>query len=71
MYLIVTTATDTSGNTAHCCSTVVVAHDQSKASIASVNAQAAAAKAYCESHDGAAPADFVKVGVGPVRGPKQ
>ena len=71
VYLIVTTATDTSGNTAHCCSTVVVAHDQSSPSIASVNAQAAAARAYCESHDGAAPADFVQVGVGPVRGPKQ
>ena len=71
VYLIVTTATDTSGNTAHCCSTVVVAHDQSSPSIASVNAQAAAARAYCELHDGAAPADFVQVGVGPVRGPKQ
>ena len=41
------------------------------ASIASVNAQAAAAQAYCESNGGAPPADFVQVGVGPVRGPKQ
>ena len=66
MYLIVTTATDMTGNTAHCCSTVVVTHDQSKASIASVNAQAAAARADRESNGGAPPPGFVKVGDGPV-----
>jgi FtsP/CotA-like multicopper oxidase with cupredoxin domain len=69
--LIVTTATDTAGNTAHCCSTVVVPHDKSAASIASVNAQAAAASAFCTANNGAAPANFVQVGIGPVVGPKQ
>jgi hypothetical protein len=71
VYLVVTTATDTSGNQAHCCSTVVVPHDQSAASIASVNAQAAAASAFCNANNGAPPAGFVQVGIGPVIGPKQ
>jgi hypothetical protein len=71
VYLVVTTATDTSGNQAHCCSTVVVPHDQSAASIASVNAQAATASAFCDANNGAPPAGFVQVGIGPVIGPKQ
>ena len=71
VYLIVTTATDTSGNKAYGCATVVVTHDQSAASIASVNAQAAAASAYCAANSGAAPTGFIKIGTGPVIGPKQ
>ena len=69
--LIVTTATDTAGNKAHCCATVVVPRNQSAAAIASVNAQAAAARAFCAANNGAAPAGFVKVGIGPVIGPIQ
>jgi hypothetical protein len=49
----------------------VVPHDQSAASIASVNAQAAAASAFCNANNGAPPAGFVQVGIGPVIGPKQ
>ena len=71
VYLIVTTATDTSGNQAHSCATVVVPQDRSAASIASVNSQAAAASAFCDGHDGAPPAGFIKIGIGPVTGPKQ
>jgi hypothetical protein len=71
VYLIVTTATDTSGNKGHSCATVVVPHDQSAASIASVNAQAAAASAFCQAHDGSVPPGFVMIGIGPVIGPKQ
>jgi hypothetical protein len=71
VYLIVTTATDTSGNQAHSCATVVVPQDRSAASIASVNSQAAAASAFCAAHDGAVPAGFLKIGIGPVSGPKQ
>jgi hypothetical protein len=71
VYLIVTTATDASGNEGHSCATVVVPHDQSAASIASVNAQAAAASAYCAANNGGVPPGFVTIGIGPVIGPKQ
>ena len=71
VYLIVTTATDTSGNQAHSCATVVVPQDRSAASIASVNSQAAAASAFCAAHDGAPPAGFIKIGIAPASGPKQ
>ena len=66
-----TTATDAAGNKAHSCATVVVPHATKRASIASVNAQAAAAKAFCEANDGGAPPGFVMIGIGPVIGPKQ
>jgi hypothetical protein len=39
--------------------------------IASVNAQAAAARAFCQANGGAAPAGYFFVGDGPVIGPKQ
>lgn len=71
VYLIVTTATDTSGNKGHSCATVLVPHDQSAASIASANAQGAAAKAFCEANSGGVPPGFVLIGIGPVDGPKQ
>jgi hypothetical protein len=71
VYLIVTTATDAAGNTAHSCATVVAPHSLTAAPIASVNAQAAAAKAFCEANDGAAPPAFFEIGIGPEIGPKQ
>jgi hypothetical protein len=49
----------------------VVPHDQSAASIASVNAQAAAASAFCQAHNGSVPPGFILIGIGPVIGPKQ
>jgi hypothetical protein len=70
-YLVVVTGTDASGNVGFDCGTVVVTHDQSDASIAAVNAAAAAAKAFCLAHNGAAPPGYVQVGTGPVIGPKQ
>jgi len=71
VYLIVITATDPSNNVSHACLTVVVPKSQSAADIASVNAQAAAAAAYCDSHNGAPSPGFFVVGDGPVVGPKQ
>jgi hypothetical protein len=69
VYLIIVTATDASGNVSRCCRTVTVAHDQSKASQASVAAQAAAARLYCVN--GTAPPGYFVIGDGPVIGPKQ
>jgi hypothetical protein len=65
----VVTATDHSGNVGHHCCTVVVPHSQSKAAVASVNAQAAAAMASC-GPNGSPSTPFV-VGDGAVIGPKQ
>jgi len=63
VYLIRVLATDSSSNTSRSCVTLVVPKSQSAADIASVNAQADAARAACI-------ASFV-VGDGPVIGPKQ
>jgi hypothetical protein len=71
VYLIVTTATDAAGNQAHSCVAVVVPHDQSVASVASVNALAATAVAFCDANGGAPLPGFVQIGIGPVIGPKQ
>jgi hypothetical protein len=71
VYLIVVTATDSSNNVSHVCLTVVVPKSQSQSSINSVNAQAAAAESYCDTHAGAPPPSFFVVGDGPVVGPKQ
>jgi hypothetical protein len=65
VYLIIVTATDASGNVSHCCRTVTVPHSQRPSEIASVNAQAQAALAYCEAN-GAPPPGFFRVGDGPV-----
>jgi hypothetical protein len=70
VYLIIASATDALGNTGFACCTVVVAHDSSRRSIASVNAQAAAAEAFCRAN-GTAPPEFFVIGDGPVIGPKQ
>jgi hypothetical protein len=69
VYLIVVTATDKSGNTSFHCCTVVVPHSQSKASVNSVNAQAAAVRASC-GLNGSPLTPFI-IGDGPVIGPKQ
>jgi len=70
VYLIVVQATDASGKTGFCATTVTVPHDQSKASKNSVAAQAAAAAAFFNTNH-VPPPGFVQVGVGPVVGPKQ
>jgi hypothetical protein len=71
VYLIVAKATDSSGNTGFCTSTVTVTHDQTAKSIASVKAQAAAASAYAAAHNGSPPPGFFVIGLGPIVGPKQ
>lgn len=70
VYLDVESAVDASGNVGFACCTVVVPHDQSPASIASVGAQAAAAQAFCADH-GAVPPGYFVVGDGTAIGPKQ
>jgi len=67
VYLIATTAEDSSGNLGKACCAVTVPHDQSPASAASVDAQAAAAGATCP----APPPGYSTVGDGPVVRPKQ
>jgi len=71
VYLIVVRAADALGNAGFSCSTVVVPHDTSAVSLASVNSQAAAAQAYCQAHNGAPPPSYFVIGDGPVIGPKQ
>ncbi len=71
VYLIVVTATDSSNNVSRVCLTVVVPQSQSQSAQNSVNSQAAAAKSYCETHNGAPPPGYFVVGDGPVVGPKQ
>ena len=70
VYLIVVKVTDAAGNVSFACATVVVPKSSSKADIASINAQAAAAKAYALSHNGSPPAGYFVIGDGPVIGPK-
>jgi FtsP/CotA-like multicopper oxidase with cupredoxin domain len=70
VYLIIVTASDTAGNVAKSCLTVVVPKDQTTKSINSVMAQATAAKTFCEAN-GTAPAGYFVIGDGPVIGNKQ
>jgi len=51
--------------------TVVVAKSSSPANVNAVNAEAAAAKAYADSHAGAAPVGYFVIGDGPIIGNKQ
>ncbi len=69
VYLIIVTAHDASANASHACLTVVVPRSFSPSSLAAVNAQAQAARAYCTA-TGHAPAGYFVVGDGPVIGPK-
>jgi hypothetical protein len=71
VYLIIGYATDKAGNIGFSCCTVGVPHNGSKKSIDSVNAQAAAAAAYCQTHNGAPPPGYFVIGDGPIIGPKQ
>jgi len=70
VYLIVSQASDGS-NTGSSCAVAVVPHDRNDQSLGTVTAMAAAAQAYCGSHNGAAPAGYVAVGNGPAVGTKQ
>ena len=70
VYLSVESTSDGSGNSGFACCTVAVPHDQSPGSILSVDAQAAAAQAFCAA-SGAPPPGYFVVGDGPVIGPRQ
>jgi hypothetical protein len=71
VYLIVVKATDAAGNWSYCCRTVVVPRDQTQASLAIVQTQAAAAEAFCQANNSAAPPGYFVIGDGSVIGPKQ
>jgi len=77
VYLVLVTATDESGNVGFDCVTVVVPHDRSKRSVASVRSQAASAENRCDAFarfvmgEGSLPRGFHVVGDGPTLGPKQ
>jgi uncharacterized repeat protein (TIGR01451 family) len=71
VYLMVTKATDAAGNLGFTCTTIVVPKSTSTSDLSAVQAQAAAAKAYCDSHNGAAPANYFVIGDGPIAGPNQ
>lgn len=70
VYLIIVTATDSTGKFGRRVHTVTVPHSNSPASKASVASQAAAAAAFGQAN-GTAPPGFFVVGDGPVAGPKQ
>jgi hypothetical protein len=71
VYLIVVKATDDAGNTGVSCSTVVVPKSQSQVDVNAVNAQAASARSFCLTNNGAPPSGYVVIGNGPVIGSKQ
>ena len=71
VYLIVVKATDTAGNVGYVCLTVAVPHQPNPRGLAAVNALAAAAKAFCDAHNGAPPPGYFVIGDGPIVGPKQ
>ena len=71
VYLIVVTATDTSGGVDRDYHTVVVPKGSSPAKIAEVNAQAAAALSFAQTNNGTPPPGYFVIGDGPVIGPKQ
>ena len=71
VYLIIVTATDSSGNISRNYHTVVVPKGNKQANIDSVNAQAATAVAYASSHGGTPPPGYFIIGDGPIIGPKQ
>ncbi len=67
VYLVVVAASDAAGNTSRACHTVTVARKKK----GDVDSQAAAAKAFCEANNGAAPPGYFIIGDGPIIGPKQ
>jgi hypothetical protein len=70
VYLIVVTATDSSGNVGRSAKTVTVPLSQTAGDLQSVANQAAAAKAYFDAN-GVPPPGYFVIGDGPVIGPKQ
>ena len=71
VYLIIPEATDNSGNRGFGCCTVSVPHSSAASALLSVQAQATAARAFCQANAGTPPAGYFTVGDGPVLGPKQ
>src|SRR5262249_30809541 len=71
VYLIVSQATDPSGNTGFNCCTEVVPHSRHAWSIADAQAHATAARAYSLKNSGAPPPGYSVIGDGPVIGRKQ
>jgi hypothetical protein len=71
VYLVVTEATDSSGNRGSSCCTVVVPSSNTRSAQTSALAQAAAAQAYCLANEGTAPDGFFSASDGAVLGPKQ
>ena len=61
VYLIVASSIDPAGNRAFACTTAVVPHDQTDASLKGVQALAAAAQAFCSSNGGSAPAGYFAI----------
>ena len=70
VYLIITAATDSSGNRGFGCCTVVVPHSSSAGALQSVQAHATAARAFCNANAGTPPAGFFVVGDAPPQGSK-
>ena len=62
VYLIIPEATDGSGNRGFGCCTVAVPHSNAAAAQQSVQAQAAAARAFCRANAGTPPAGYFVVG---------
>ncbi len=71
VYLIVVTATDTSGGVDRNYHTVVVPKNNKPANVNAVLAEAAAAQAFAEANNGTPPAGYFVIGGEPVIGPKQ
>jgi hypothetical protein len=71
VYLIVTEATDGSGNRGFGCCTVGVPHSSSAGALQSVQAQAAATQAFCRANDGTPPAGYFVIGDALAQGKKK
>ncbi len=71
VYLIVVTATDTSGGIDRNYHTVVVPKNNKPANVNAVIAEAAAAAAFAEANNGTPPPGYFVIGDGPIIGPKQ
>ncbi len=71
VYLVVAQAIDGLGSVGFSSCTAVVPHDASGHGMSAVNALAADAKSFCDSHNGAPPPGYFVIGDGPILGPKQ
>jgi hypothetical protein len=71
VYLVIVEATDSSGNRGSSCCTVAVPRSNLQSARTAVEAQADAARTFCEENDGMAPPGYFTVGDGPLLGPKQ